>query len=271
MRITTKKLIGFLSYTVIFTSLFITGCSKTEKYEVTGTVLDMQNNPVVSAKIEIFQTPEDWLTGHNVLATMSSDLLGDFDSPVMFDEGTYYIFVQKHDTSNWNIRDVENGKYPTITLPLEGKTIQPVEPNNMGLLANTSWKLTNSLEEYQLSGTQTKQWRSVWDKTNNCEKDNSLHFGKDLRLRISEGDLVCKDKERNILGSFVPPIIFTKYSCENLLFTSQKVKPFTFEGWEAMENKQAEMFLACDQGLGQMYIVYQITPNKKGLKVYSRR
>ncbi len=271
MRIARKTSLGFLTYAIVFGSIFIQGCSKTEKHEVQGTVLDINKNPVASAKIEIFESPEDWLTGHNVLATMSSDLIGEFESPQIFEEGTYYIFVQKHDTSNWNIRDVEDGKYPTITLPMEGRTIQSVEANNMGLLANTSWKLTNSLEEYEMSGTKTKQWRSIWVNTNNCKKDNTLHFGKDLSLRISEGDVICKDTERNLLGSFVPPMIFTSYSCENLLYTSQKVKPFTFEGWESMKNKQAEMFLACDQGLGQMYIVYQINNNTKGLMVYTRR
>jgi hypothetical protein len=248
----------------------MTSCSKEEHYEVKGTVLDLNSAPVISAKVQIFKNPEDWLTGHNVIATMQSDMLGEFVSPKIFEAGDYYIFVEKYDTSNWNIRDVERGVFPKITLPLENGTTQIVEQNNMRLLANTNWKLTNILREFTKPDVGTIQWNSTWSTSNNCEKDNELYFGKDLTLRVSEGNYICAGTERNTLGSFVPPMIFTSLGCEQLLHTSQKVKPFEYSNWPEMETKQGKMYLACDQSVGQLYVIYKNTPTTKKLLVYSK-
>lgn len=250
--------------------LFFSSCNKKELYEIKGTVLDTDNSPINDATIQIFKNPEDWLTGHNVISSMSSDMIGEFESRKVFEPGDYYIFVEKYDTSNWNIRDIERGIYPKITIPLDGRTIQIAEQNNMRLLANTDWNLSNMLREYTKPNTGTAEWHSIWTSTNNCVKDNSLHFGKDLSLRISEGEYVCSGYDRNTLGSFVPPMIFTTLGCQKLLHTSQKVKPFEFSGWEEMQNKNAKMFIACDQGLGQLYLIYDHSPTSKRLHVYSR-
>lgn len=250
--------------------IFISSCKKDEMYQIKGKVLSIENVPVVSSTIQIFKNPEDWLTGHNVLATMNSDMVGEFESSKIFEAGDYYIFVEKYDTSNWNIRDVERGIYPKITLPLDDGTNQIVEQNNMRLLANSNWKLTNILIEHSKPNLGTIQWNSTWISGNNCEKDNSLHFGKDLSLRVSEGEYICSGEDRNILGTFVPPMIFNTHGCQKLLHTSQKVKPFEYEGWEAMKDKNGEMFLACDQSVGQLYLIYNATPSKKKLLVYSQ-
>ncbi len=256
----------FLSIPVIITS-----CSKKEFYKIEGIVLDPTGSPVVNAKVEVFNNPDDWLTGLHVVATMKSDLIGEFKSAKIFEEGDYYIFVEKYDTSNWNIRDVEKGIYPMIHLPLGNRTIQNVEPSNMGLLANTSWELSNTLEEYSKSAVGSAEWKSNWVTSNNCEKDNSIHFGKDLSMHIDEGQLMCKNSPNILYGSFIPPMVFNQYSCDRLLHTSENVKIFQYEGWTEMKEKNGEMYISCSQSTGQLYIIYDITSTKKGLQVYSRR
>lgn len=258
-------ILGFVLMTipVIFNS-----CSKDELYNIEGTVLDITGNPVVNAKIQIFKNTDDWLMGKNNLATMNSDLLGEFKSSKIFEEGDYYIFVEKNDTSNWNINNIEQGVYPIISVPLENRTIQSIEPSNIRLLANTSWKISNTLEEYHKNGSSSSEWKSNWTVYNNCEKDNLLHFSKDLTMRIDEGQTLCQNIPKEINGTFAPPIIFTSQDCEQLLHSSQSVKPFEYEGWDELKELNGEMLISCNQSLGYLYILYDISPSKKGLKVY---
>lgn len=225
---------------------------------------------MVEARIQIFKSSQDWLTGHNVLATMKSDLIGHYESSKIFEEGDYYIFIEKHDTSNWDIRDVEKGIYPTIHLPVDGVFNQVIEQNNISLLANTTWGLVNILQEYSKPNETAIQWHSSWSTTNNCEKDNKLFFGKDLSLRVDEGNSICLGAEANVLAKFVPPIIFSSQSCENLPHTSQKVKPFEFSEWPVMEASDARMYLACDQSVGQLYIIHTSPNGTDILNVYRR-
>ncbi|MFT4753803.1 MAG: hypothetical protein ACI85Q_001351 [Salibacteraceae bacterium] len=263
---------GLFSIFLFFLSIFfITACSKTELHSFTGTVLDNEQRPVINAIVKVFETPQDWLTGHNVVTTMSTNLVGKFESSTTYESGDYFIFIEKLDTTNWNIRDVEKGIYPQISLPQDNEYRETIEHNNMGLLANTNWELTNILTEYTRPNTGTKQWLSIWSTTNNCEKDNMLHYGKDLTLRINEGNAICSGNERNILGSFIPPLIFTTYSCDQLIHTSQEVKQFEFSGWPKMNNRNGEMFLACDQSIGQLYVTYNKSAESKRLLVYSRK
>lgn len=264
---TQKKIVTFCLLSIIL-SFF--SCNKQELYKIEGTVLDLTGKPVNKASIEIFKTPNDWLTGHNVVATMKSDLNGEFSSSPIFEGGDYYIFVEKYDTTNWNIRDVEKGVYPIIHLPLESPTIQPVEASNMGLLANTAWKISNTMEEYTKSGSSSSEWKSTWSNQNNCIRDNTLFFGKDLKMIIDEGDIVCRNTPETIEGSFLPPVIFTEISCETLLHTSQKVKPFEFYGWEELTSKNGTMYVSCNSSSGQLYITYNINQSKKALVVYTR-
>ena len=262
------KGLGLLSILML---TVMSSCRKeSELYAFEGRVFNTQNEPVVSAQIQIFKSPNDWLTGHNVLLTMSSDMIGHFESSKAFEAGDYYIFVEKYDTSNWNIRDVEKGIYPKITLPTDGEIQQFIEPSNMALLANTNWKIVNVLEEYTQSGHTAIQWRSIWSNMMSCKKDNTLKFGKDLSLNIGEGPAVCVNAQESIIGTFVPPMIFSSLGCDKLPNTSQKVKPFEFSGWDYMENRSAEMYLACDQSVGQIYIYFNGENGKMLLHVYDR-
>tara|TARA_R110002050_G_scaffold109799_4_gene221534 strand:- start:38408 stop:39178 length:771 start_codon:yes stop_codon:yes gene_type:complete len=250
--------------------LFSSSCHRADLFAFEGNVYNKDKEAVVQARIQIFKTPQDWLTGHNVLATMSSDLIGHYKSPKIFEEGDYYIFIDKYDTSNWELSQVEKGEYPKIHLPTDGDINQTIEHNNMSLLANTNWKLVNILQEYSKPGEPAVQWLSIWSTTNNCEKDNKLLFGKDLSLRVDEGKSVCSGEQSLVVAKFVPPLIFSTQSCDKLPHTSQLVKPFEFSNWPSMETANAQMFLACDQSIGQLYIIYDSTQGYKLLKVYRR-
>ena len=250
--------------------IFLTSCSKDQLYEVKGTVVDVNNTPVVNAKIQIFNTSEDWLTGRNVVTTLTSDVIGEFKSAKVFEKGQYYMFIEKYDTSNWNINEVEQGVYPQINIPIEDASTHVIEYNNISLLANTNWKLTNTLREYKKTNMSAIEWRSTWSSARPCIRDNSLHFGKDLSFRMSEGNVVCSGKTENTLGTFVPPIIFSSMSCQNLIHTSQKVKTFTYDGLDNLSSKNAEIFVSCEQSVGQLYILYDVSANQKGLEVYSK-
>ncbi len=262
------KGLGLLSILLLTT---LTSCRKeTDLYAFEGNVYNTNNEPVVSAKVQVFKSPDDWLTGHNVLLTMKSDMVGHFESAKAYEAGEYYIFVEKYDTSNWDIRDVEKGIYPKVILPKDGGIRQVIEPNTIALLANTKWKIINVLEEYTMSGQTAIQWRSNWSNIVSCKKDNTLEFGKDLSLKIGEGPAVCVNTQETISGSFVPPLIFSSIGCEKLANTSQKVKQFEFSGWDYMERRNAKMYLACDLSIGQIYIYFNGENGKVLLHVYSR-
>ncbi|MFT4753073.1 MAG: hypothetical protein ACI85Q_000609 [Salibacteraceae bacterium] len=268
IKIKWETVFNFFIINLLLCSLF--SCAKTELYGVSGIVVDEYGNSVSNATIEIFTRPEDWLTGQNVLVTMVSDRNGDFESSKIYESGSFYIFVKKLDSSNWNIRDVEQAIYPQIELPLSNKTVQVITRNNMSLLANSEWEITNVLLEYSNGDNNVTEWQSIWESTNNCIKDNSLHFGKDLSVRFCEGTYMCMGSNINELGVFVPPMIFSSMGCTNLIHTNQKVKPFEISGWTEMEGKDAVIYLDCDLGLNQIYLIYKHTPSTKRLHVYSR-
>ena len=250
----------------------LSSCSKNSKlvsYE--GRVVNPDGKSVARATIQIFETPEDWLTGHNVLATMTSDFAGHFESEPIFEPGEYYIFVEKYDSSNWEIRKVEQGVYPTVNIPEDKGGTFIVDHNNMSLMASTQWVLTNVHKEYTKPGHTAIEWQSIWTSTNNCRRDNYIQFNKDLSMRISEGDILCSSEERNVLGSFIPPIIFSNNSCTSLPNTSQSVKEFEYSGWPGMKAKEGKMYLACSSAVGEMYVYYKANDGKMMLDVYSRR
>lgn len=261
---------------LIWVALFLlsspfSSCNKQEDlYSFKGRVINANQEPVHNATIEIFATADDWLTGLNAVTRIKSDYDGYFESSESYTSGSYYIFIDKYDTSNWDIRSVENGQYPKVTIPSEPKDYL-IEYNNISLLANTVWLLTNRHQEFTQPGQNATEWRSKWTSVNNCIKDNKIFFYKDLTMRISEGTTVCNNAEENIEGTFVPPIIFSATSCENLHNTSVRVKEFLYYGWPEMENKSGHMYLACDQNTGQLFIYYTGENGKKYLDVYSRQ
>lgn len=247
-------------------------CNKKEElYSYQGTVVSPDNKVVVSATIQIFETPEDWLTGHNVIATMQSDRAGYFESEKVFESGDYYIFIEKYDSSNWEIRQVEQGIYPKVSIPSDEGKRYVVDYNNMSLMASTKWVLTNMHKEYTKPGATAIEWQSIWSSVNNCKRDNSISFNRDLSMIVSEGNTVCSGEERTIVGDFVPPLIMSSNSCTQLPNTAQDVKEFEYSNWPEMEAKGGKMYLACNQNIGQMYILYKATSGLMVLEVYSRR
>lgn len=262
---------NFFSYFLFFSIVFLFSCKKeSERHAFKGDVINSKNQPVVNASIKIFKTPEDWLTGHNMVVQLQSDLAGHFESAKIYEEGKYYIFIEKYDTSNWELSEVQKGNYPTITLPVNDDLSRTIEPNNIGLLANTSWRLTNILKEYTKNGQSAVEWHSQWPITNNCFKDNKIHFKKDLTMIIEEGKTVCTGNIPNTIGNFVPPMIFTAWSCQKLPNSSQNVKEFEFSGWPEMEAQNAQMFVSCNQSMGLLYVYYEGTGDKMMLNVYSK-
>jgi len=263
---------GFIVILLALLTVGISSCSKNDELtSFEGVVVNPNGDYVVNATIKVFQDPEDWLTGHNVIATMQSDLVGHFESAKIFDAGEYYIFVEKYDSSNWEIRSVEQGVYPTVSIPGDPGTRYTVDYNNMSLLASTNWVLTNVHREYTKPGSSVKEWQSIWSSVNNCRRDNSIVFNKDLSMRVSEGDIVCSGEVRNILGTFVPPLIFSANSCKNLPYTSQGVKEFEFDGWPQIQSRGGKMYMDCNQSIGQIYVNYTGDDGLMRLDVYSRR
>jgi hypothetical protein len=258
-------------YLSFFLSSFLSSCKKESNlYAFKGDVINNNNQPVLNASIKIFKTPEDWLTGHNMVINLQSDLAGHFESAKIYEEGSYYIFIEKYDTSNWELSQVQKGNYPTIYLPINENLERKIEHNNIGMLANTKWKLTNVLKEYTKNGQSAVEWHSQWSATNNCFKDNKIYFGKDLTMTVSEGKTICNNTIPNIFGTFVPPMIFTSWSCQKLPNSSQNVKEFEFSGWPEMESKNAKMFVSCNESMGLIYVYYQGSGNKMMLNVYSK-
>tara|TARA_R110002050_G_scaffold109799_4_gene221535 strand:- start:39389 stop:40207 length:819 start_codon:yes stop_codon:yes gene_type:complete len=244
---------------------------KPELFAYTGTVVNPDNEVVVGATIQIFESPEDWLTGHNVIATMNSDKAGYFESEKIFESGDYYIFVEKLDSSNWEIRKVEQGIYPKVSIPSDANKQYVVDFNNMSLMANTNWVLTNVHREYTKPGETAIEWQSIWSSVSYCKRDNYITFNKDLTMLISEGKSICSGRQQTVIADFVPPIIFGMNSCTNLPNTSQDVKEFEYSNWPEMKAKEGRMFLSCNQSIGQMYILYKATTGLMVLEVYSRR
>ena len=268
MKITVSNFIFIL----IFTAFIGTSCSKNEELVgLKGTVVNVDNKPISLAKVELFKSSNDWLTGHNVVAIAQSDLIGEFEFQDVLEAGEYYIFIEKYDTSNWEIRDVEQGIYPKITIPENNNQKYVIDYNNMSLMANTRWELTNVHREYTKPGEIAVEWQSIWTGINNCRRDNSITFTKDLKMLISEGQTVCKGESFEIEGTFVPPIILGSNSCIKLPNTSQNVKEFEFSNWPEMEQVNAKMYLACNQSVGQLYIYYKGNDGLMVLEVYSRR
>lgn len=257
--------------TILLMGTMLSSCNKQdEMLRFEGRVVNEDNEPVSGAVVEVFSTAEDWLTGHNVVVTMRSNYDGDFKSDAIYEQGDYYIFIEKYDTSNWNIRDVEVGRYPTISLPSD-KRDHLVEYNSMAAMSNTEWLLTNIHQEYSKPGETAVEWQSIWTSSNNCVRDNRIYFQKDLNMRISEGNIVCGNKEMNIVATFVPPIIFSMSSCEKLPNTSEDVKEFEYSGWPYMENREGKMYMSCNEAVGQLYVYYRADSGKMTLEVYSRQ
>ncbi|MGB0391810.1 MAG: hypothetical protein ACPGD5_09580 [Salibacteraceae bacterium] len=269
------KIARFHTYYLITMSLLmvasLSSCSKkTELVAFKGTVVNAKNQKVVGASVQIFNSAEDWLTGHNIVANLSTDTYGYFESEKIYESGEYYIFIEKYDTSNWEIRKVEQGIYPKITIPEDEGLTHTIDFNNMSLMASTNWKLTNIHREYTKPGATAVEWQSIWTGVNNCMRDNELIFNKDLSFRFSEGIFICNNNDRNTIGTFIPPIIFSEQSCINLPHTSQSVKEFEYSGWPIMEARDAKMYMACNRSVGQIYIHYTGTDGLEVLEVYSR-
>lgn len=257
---------------LVYVTVALSSCKKDSGlHSYSGYVVNPDNKPVAKASIQIFKTPEDWLTGLNAVATLRSDLAGYFESDKIFESGDYYVFVEKLDSSNWEIRQVEKGVYPKISIPSSNGNSLTIDFNNMSLMASTEWVLTNVHREYTKPPHTAIEWQSIWSSVNNCRRDNAIYFNKDLSMRISEGNIICSKQERNILASFVPPLIFSSNSCVNLPNTSQDVKEFEYHNWPEMKAKDGKMFLACNQNVGQLYIYYRGNDGKMMLDVYSRR
>ena len=268
MKITTQNFIFILLMFIMVS----TSCSKqNELVGLTGTVVDVNNKPISLAKVELFKSANDWLTGHNMVASSKSNLIGEFEFEDLLEPGEYYIFIEKYDSSNWEIRSVERGIYPKITIPDNDNERYVIDYNNMSLMANTQWELTNVHQEYTKPGEIAIEWQSIWTSINNCRRDNSITFTKDLNMIFSEGQIVCKGVSPNNDGTFVPPIIFGVNSCTTLPNTTQDVKEFEFSGWPLMEQNGARMYLACNASVGQLYIHYKGENGLMMLDVYSRR
>ena len=260
----------FFLLSILF-SLALSSCSKKDELVAfEGSVVNASNKNVTGARVQIFNSAEDWLTGHNVVATMTTDLFGNFESEPIFEAGEYFIFIEKYDTSNWEIRAVEQGVYPKLTIPEESGIIHTVDYNNMSAMANTAWKLTNIHREFTKPGATAKEWQSIWGGINNCKRDNAIYFNKDLSMRVSEGDFVCSGEERNIIGTFVPPLIFNSSSCETLPLTAISIKEFEYSGWPKMEALNAKMYLTCSGSNQEVYVYYLNSNNLQVLEVYSR-
>jgi hypothetical protein len=255
----------------VLTILTVTSCSKDEKFKYEGTVVNINNEPVVSAKIQIFESAQDWLTGRNVIATMTSDKVGYFKSGKIFEAGDYFIFVEKLDSSNWVYRDVEQGIYPKVSIPEDGGKSYTVEFNNMALLARTNWVLTNLHKEYTKPGATAVEWQSIWTSVNNCRRDNYIKFNSDLTMTVSEGKSVCSGKKAEVEARFIPPMIMGKLSCSTLPNSSQDVKEFEYFDWPELKAKNGKMFLDCNQSIGQLYIMYTDSKGLTVLEVYTRR
>ena len=263
----TVFLFFFLLHALLFSS-----CSKKDDFQAfKGTVVNATGQNVPDARVQIFNTPEDWLTGHNVVASFRTDASGYFESSAIYEAGEYYIFIEKYDTSNWEIRKVEQGLYPKISIPEDINKTHIIDYNNMSNMAGTSWLLTNIHKEYTKPGATAKEWQSIWTGVNNCVRDNELFFNKDLTLRVYEGNTVCKNKQKNIIASFVPPIIIDPNGCSNLPYTAQGVKEFSYSDWPEMEAKNAKMYISCNSSVGQVYILYTGNDDLQVLEVYSRR
>ena len=266
MKYTIKLLITI----PLFFSILLGSCKKEELYAFKGTVLNKEKKPVVNANVVVFNSTEDWLSGKNAIAKMSTNILGEFKSSNSFNEGDYYIFIDKKDTTNWNVEEIKLSVYPKISLPSNESYQQVINHSNINVFVNTKWKLSNILKEYVKSGKENLQWVSIWAKTYPCNKDNTLSFGKDLSLYISEGSLIC-DNEKDITATYTPPTgTFVAVTCEHLLHTFQTVKRVGFDGWPQIKAKNGEMFITCDQTIGQLYVIYDETPTLKKLLVYSR-
>lgn len=252
--------------------LTLSSCSKKDDLVAfKGYVVNADNRSVPVATVEIFRTAEDWLTGHNVVAKLSTDNAGYFESEKIYEPGDYFIFIEKYDTSNWEIRQVEKGIFPKIAAPGDENKVHTIDYNNMSAMASTSWILTNVHKEYTKPGATAVEWQSIWTGVNNCVRDNEIFFNKDLTMRVYEGRTICKGKERNVVGTFVPPIIFNANSCMDLPNTSQAVKEFEYWGWPEMEARDAKMYLSCNSSVGQVYIYYTGNDGLDILEVYTRK
>lgn len=269
MKIQLLKKLFFLSILSLLLGT-VTSCKKEEMIAFTGSVVSVNNTQIAGATVEIFKNSEDWLTGQNVVATLTTDLAGRFESAAIFEPGQYYIFIEKRDSSNWELQQVEQGIYPQLNLPEDEELIHTIEFNNMSAMSQTSWKLTNVLREYTKPGATATEWQSIWSSINNCKRDDKMVFNKDLSMKFSEGTTICQENEGDVIANFVPPLIFDVQGCETLPFTKVGVKEFNYSNWPEMEAKGAKMYLSCDQSVGQTYIYYMGDNDLMVLEVYSR-
>lgn len=262
---TTNLLLG------LFLLVGLLSCSKSDELiAFKGKVVNIDNKTVTGASVQIFNTAEDWLTGHNIVANLRTDALGNFESEKAYQAGEYFIFIEKYDTSNWEIRKVEQGIYPTISIPEDENKTHTIDYNNMSAMASTAWILTNVHREFTKPGATVSEWQSIWTSINNCRRDNKMFFEKNLSFRFSEGNYICNGQERNVIGTFIPPLIFSTQSCTTLPNTTQLVKEFEYEGWPEMEQLGAKMYLSCNPNVGQIYIHYEGLDGLEILEVYSR-
>jgi hypothetical protein len=94
----------FFTAIMLLSIIGISSCKKNDNLVAfTGNVVNAENKIVSAASIEVYRTAEDWLTGHNVVAKMTTDAGGYFESAAIYEPGDYFIFIEKYDTSNWEI------------------------------------------------------------------------------------------------------------------------------------------------------------------------
>lgn len=252
--------------------IFSASCSKKEEqYAFSGVVVNTQGEPVAGARVDIFPTPEDWMTGHNKIKTLTTDANGTYQSLDIYDAGDYYVFVKKADSTNWSVSDIDAGNFPKVTLPQSNPSHRSViDYTSMSVIANTTWKLVNVMQEYSKPGSAVKEWQNVWNSVNNCMKDNEIIFDNTTKFLKSEGQYVCRSADENNLVRFIPPLILSQLSCINLPYTGVLVKEMDYFDWPEFENRDGHIYMGCDRAAGQLFLYYLNENNQRTLEVYSR-
>jgi hypothetical protein len=271
MNLSPGHIFSFLLF--VFGITVLSSCSKQEEdmYAFSGVVYNAKNEPVKGAEVEIYPTSNDWLTGHNMVVRLTTNEFGAYQSNKAYPAGTYYIFIEKIDSTNWNIREVEQGNYPSVTLPQNNSNMENViDYSSMSVIANTKWILVNQMVEYSKPGNSVKEWQNVWSQTNNCMKDNAIIFDNTTKFLKSEGQYICKGEQQNERVQFTPPLFLSSLTCENLPNTGVLVKEMEYYDWPEFEQKDGHIYMACDRSIGQLFFYYLNDNNQRVLEVYSR-
>lgn len=251
----------------------ISSCSKNKEqlHAFSGIVYNAKSEPVEGARVNIYPTSNDWLTGHNKLKTLITNADGRYQSVAQFEAGDYYVFIEKVDSTNWSVAEIENGNFPKVTLPQANSNMESIiDYTSMSIIANTNWKLVNVMEEYSKPGQSVKEWRNVWSITNNCMKDNEIRFDNTTKFLKTEGQYVCKWNSDDERVQFTPPLILSTLSCSNLPLTGVLVKEMEYYQWPDFEEKDGHIYMACDRSVGQLFLYFLDDNNKRVMEVYSR-